>query len=209
MLKINSSDGVLDLLGTMGNIPPFRKRKTKMMFDLAGYVDKKYTIVELGTFHGWGAIALAFGAMCGNKAHVYTIDEYTARIGWTGDIYSDEDYARFTDNVKRAGLTSKITLIQKSIDEAFDDVEPKIGMLVWDLGDDGKRGNFPLYKDFLKWKEKVIEGGMMMLIDTFDRGFGSSLVKDYVYENPEEAEIMWDEKGILVICHTNIALPFG
>ena len=89
-------------------------------------------IVELGTYHGAGAVALAFGARAGHRMPVYTVDDYIERAGWVGEKYYPQDRERFFDCVAHAGV--EVELIQKNATEAGEGWSDPVSLLSWDLG---------------------------------------------------------------------------
>lgn len=119
-------------------------------------------ILELGAYHGCGAISLAFGARAGNGVPVFTIDSHTKRQGWAGEWYYPQDKARFFDCVKVAGVD--VTLFSMTVDEAFSKWDRPISLLFWDLG---MKDRLP--HDFAKWGRHVIRGGVFATREGGDR----------------------------------------
>ena len=89
-MKIKTKSETLELLGTLYNMPRPRALKCETLYDLAKSVTNG-AIVELGTFHATGAIALWHGSAAGALATVYTIDDYTFKRGWALEAYVPED----------------------------------------------------------------------------------------------------------------------
>jgi len=129
-------------------------------------------IVELGTYRGRGAIALALGTRDGHGLKVYTIDDYSGRKGWIGEPYGSEDKGAFLVNVKAAGLEEDITLLQIDIlkaASAYSELwREGIGLLLWDAGVPNRiRG------DFDAWKDYIIPGGVFLMKDAQGYCLGS------------------------------------
>ena len=129
-------------------------------------------IVELGTYRGRGAVALALGTRDGHGLKVYTVDDYSGRKGWIGEPYGPDDKVAFLENIKVAKLESDITLLQMDILEAASAFrerwEEGIGMLLWDAGTpDRIRG------DFDAWNEYVVPGGVFLMKDAQGYCLGS------------------------------------
>jgi len=129
-------------------------------------------IVELGTYRGRGAIALALGTRDGNKLRVYTIDDYVERKGWIGEPYGPDDKDAFIANVKAAGLEDDITLLQMDVLEAANTCrhiwEEGIGLLLWDTGVPDR-----LKGDFDAWKDYIVPGGVFLMKDAQGYCLGS------------------------------------
>lgn len=110
-------------------------------------------IVELGTYHGAGAISLAFGARAGYRMSVYTVDDYIGRVGWAGEKYYPQDRERFFDCIAYAGV--EVSLIQKNATEAGEGWSDPVSLLSWDLGVKER-----LFFDLQIWKRHMIPGGI-------------------------------------------------
>lgn len=135
-----------------------RMRKCDALYELAKVAIGE-AIVELGTYHGCGAIALSFGARAGTNLPVYTVDDHIGRRGWAGEMYFPQDKARFLDCVKVA--RADVTLVSRSADDAFPWAVReglKIGLLFWDLGEEKR-----LQRDFETWGSLVIPGGVFVI----------------------------------------------
>jgi len=136
-------------------------KKCEVLYDLAKNADGG-RILELGTYHGCGAISLAFGARAGNGMPVYTIDDHVKRKGWAGEDYYPQDKARFFDCVMNAGVD--VTLISMNVDEAFPKWDQPIALLFWDLGMKNR-----LREDLHAWGRLVVPGGIFAIREGGDR----------------------------------------
>ncbi|KKK57207.1 hypothetical protein LCGC14_3056840, partial [marine sediment metagenome] len=67
-------------------------------------------IVELGSYHGKGARALAREA----QVQVYSIDDYTRKRGWINELYIPEDEETFWQTVGDL----EVLQLKMSFDEA-------------------------------------------------------------------------------------------
>lgn len=147
--------------------------KARSLYRL-GYAAQGGCILELGTYHGCGTIALAWGAeAAGRYVQVYTIDPYIKQSGWIGEPYVPEDKGIFLDNVAKAGVTGCVHLVQMGADEAlpwWGEQKHAVSVLFWDIGGDRLLG------DFIKWHVFVGEGGLFAVHDTSDRKFGFDTV---------------------------------
>lgn len=128
-------------------------------------------IVELGTYHGCGAISLAWGTSAGHHLPVFTIDDYLSKNGWIGEAYEPQDREIFWRNVHIAGMGKKIELLEINADAAnhgwLEGIPASpIALLFWDIG--GAR----LFDDFIKWQSLIVKGGVFAIHDTADKKFG-------------------------------------
>ena len=87
-------------------------RRVEVLYNLAKKA-KDGVIVELGTYWGYGGIALAFGSQDGDKIQIYTIDDYTEKRGWASEQYGPYDRDVFYRNRRKSGLEEKIIHIQQ------------------------------------------------------------------------------------------------
>lgn len=126
-------------------------------------------IVEFGTFHGCGAISLAFGSRDGNGCPVYTIDDYPQeRIGWAGERYGSKDEAVFWHNVELAGVS--IQLLKQPVASAVKEWSQPASLIFWDTAGDR------MLDDFRSWSPYMVPGSLFVMHDTGDKRFGSPQV---------------------------------
>ena len=137
------------------------------LFDLASEVQEG-CIVELGTFHGAGAILLAQGARAGYGAQVYTIDDFMSRQGWIGEHYGPKDRAVFRSNVRDAGV--HVTHIQQDHRATANRWNEPIGMLYWDSGSKAR-----FWKDWVAWNKHILVGGVAVIKDTVYGDLGATV----------------------------------
>jgi len=131
-------------------------RKCEALYSLAKEASDG-VIVELGTWHGCGAVSLAFGARAGNDLQVFTVDDHAKRQGWAGEHYYPQDMERFFDCIKVAGVN--VVLVPSTVDAALKwAAQMRIALLVWDLGVRGR-----LREDFMAWGKLVIPGGVFTM----------------------------------------------
>ena len=123
-------------------------------------VSSKHAIIEVGTFRGKSACCLAKNA----KAHVYTVDPWDLQGNEHGKHgFTDPTLKSvFDDQVAAAGLTDRITHIQKFSVEAADEWEgPPVGLLFID----GDHAESSVWSDFEAWKEHLVDGAIVILDD--------------------------------------------
>jgi len=144
-----------------------RMAKCEALYQLAKFAWGG-AIVEFGTYHGCGAVTMAWGSEAGNGCPVYTIDDYQERIGWAGERYSSRDENIFWKNVERASVT--VNLIRKPVEEAIKDWKDPIALVFWDTAGDNMLG------DFRAWSPYIVPGGLFVMHDTGSKLFGSPQV---------------------------------
>jgi methyltransferase family protein len=157
-------DEAFAVLEPLSDWPKIRVAKLRALFELSRSVCRG-CIVELGTFRGLGAIALALGAKEGGNAPVYTIDNRTAKRGWAGEPYGPEDARLFEENVFRSGVA--VTPVVGEVREIAATWTVPVGLVVWDLGIRQR-----LEEDFHAWKRHVSPQGFFAVKDIESPGFG-------------------------------------
>lgn len=145
-------------------------RRVLVLYNLAKDC-KKGEIVELGTYHGYGAFALAYGIrepFTPAHDYIFTVDDYTEKHGWAGEPYGQADFSIFMDKRRKLRLQADVVWIGKDAVEAaefFDDGE--VGLLYIDTGVIEE-----LPKIFNAWKDKICDGGIVAFRDTLTRSLG-------------------------------------
>lgn len=140
-------------------------------------------IVELGSFHGKGTIALAKEA----KVFVFSIDDFSEKRGWINERYGPEDEAIYWKNIEEAGVIDKVIQMKMTVEEAAGRWEQDIGLLYWDLGMRDR-----IRDDFASWNPHVIEGGLFIIKDTPQDNLGSfTVVKSAVLSGKWVRENYW------------------
>ncbi len=195
-LKHRSWEAVSAILTNLyGKMPEPRIAKLKKLFLLAAFSAKDGVIVELGTWHAAGTIALALGSKVGNNLPVYTVDTYTYRVGWASEVYTQADKDVAVSMVFKAGVDDIVTFVQMDTDKALSKWKLPIGLWFWDLGIDQGSKELVLYDDFMKWEKHIMPGGYAFLRDTYDRRFGSA----YALQNLSGFSVIENNPGILVL----------
>lgn len=159
----------IDVLKELFAMPAPREAKCRTLFRLA----RRSTgvILELGTFHGNGFIALSLGAK--PEQRVMTMDDYAPKKGWAGEIYGPKDREIFYKNCDKASVVSRL-LLQSAKDgiefwKKFD--FPQVGLLFWDLGQNN------VAKTMNLWEPNIAPGGILAMHDTYTNLFGAA---DYI-----------------------------
>lgn len=131
-------------------------------------------IVELGSYIGRSAIALAWDA----TEPIYSIDDYSDHVDWSGKSYGAENLSSYRQNTKAAQVST--VLIKSDVRQAAVMWDKPIGLLVWDVSEAGR-----LFEDWRSWRNHIVIGGAALLRDTFDRRLGSDEVIDYEFNQHE------------------------
>lgn len=167
MVQKTAQDRALEKIMTVFDGPSVEalERRVRVLFNLAKDC-KKGDIVELGTYHGYGAFALAYGAREGGRDEIFTIDDYIERKGWAGEPYGVEDFSKFNENRSKLDLRMAVAHVRKDVLEAaelFEDGE--IGLLYIDTG-------LQVAEIFDAWKDRVGDCGIVAFRDTLNRALG-------------------------------------
>lgn len=136
--------------------------KSLGLYQLAGMI-RAGSLVELGTYHGNGAVSLASHS---HGRTVYTIDDYADYTGWMGEHYGAPEREIMQHHLNDLNLP--IEWIEKESHQAAQTWDKPIGLLYWDIG-----GADRLCADFEAWQSHVMRGGLFVIHDTLDRNFKS------------------------------------
>jgi len=158
--------------------------------DLAGYITElaskveEGVVVELGSFHGKGTIALAKEA----KVFVFSVDDFTEKQGWIGEHYGPEDEEIYWQNVEAAGLVDRVVQVKLPVEEAVKNWNLGIGLLYWDLGMVRR-----FKEDFMDWSPHILLGGLFIAKDTPSNHLGTfPVIKFAVFSGKWVRENYWN-----------------
>jgi hypothetical protein len=162
-----------------------------MLTAFAERVPEDSCIVELGTYHGKGTVALAQGVvLSGNDVEVITVDDYKEKKGWIGERYCPEDAQVFYANIKSVGI--HITHSRMNFDDAVKMWTRPIGLLYWDPGCVERFEN-----DWLNWSPFIIPDGVFIVKDTPSGHLGTVPVLDQVIGQGWERFEYWNGVSFL------------
>lgn len=178
-------------------LPAQRVQKCQTVYHLARTCSVPGYFVDLGTWHGYSAIAMAAGAQESNARprYTFTVDAYTHRHGWAGEPYEEEDKAIFEANRLKADAALEregLPMLQLFLHRA-DALQwgarwlSPIALLHWDLGCDNR-----VEKDLEVWLPHVVTGGGILIHDTMDHRFGALAL----LEKLEAANKVWAPKTL-------------
>ncbi len=157
--------------------PNVRWQKCLALYTLARDVEFG-PIVELGTYHGCGTLALALGNRDGARVPLYTIDPFVDYDGWIGgEHYGPADYDVFARNVETLGMQDEIGLIPKKSEDALRKWHTPYELLFWDICGDR------LYHDYEGWYPHCAKGGQIVIKDLSSWQFGTARVFDHAIQN--------------------------
>lgn len=138
-------------------------------------------IVELGTYLGYGTIALCEGA----KVPVYTVDDYQPKTGWAGEFYGPRDMEICFNNCSEANVWP--IFLQHDVDYSAEfwktGRDNEIGLFFWDLGIPSR-----LCEDFEAWASHIT--GKFVIHDTEDNRLGSDLLNPLMWDKRKEG-VFW------------------
>lgn len=186
MLIKRGEDALIVYLSSTMSLPPAGEDFMRTLYRLSQTVTAG-VIVELGSYVGRSAIALAWDA----RVPVFSIDDYADHVDWSGRAYDAYNETAYLHNTFAAGVVT--TLIKSDVREAAKDWRAPIGLLVWDVSESER-----LLDDWLAWRDFVMPHGCALLRDTFDKRLGSDRVVDYEAGSKEFA-IESNQPGLLTL----------
>ncbi|MGF1651255.1 MAG: class I SAM-dependent methyltransferase [Hyphomicrobiaceae bacterium] len=155
--------------------------------DLAAQVGNG-CIVELGSFRGKSAIALAEGARLNPNAGarpVHCIEPHRPFVGYYGGSFGPDDRAAFFQAALDTGHAQTVALINRSSSEAVAGWSEPVGLLFID-GDHRAEG---VQRDFAMWCRHVVQGGVIVFDDALDPMCGPYGVAQRLRENRDFQEL--------------------
>ncbi len=138
-----------------------------LLMRLASQV-REGVIVEIGSYRGRSAIALAMGASRGPSAPVYAIEPHEDFTGVLGGRFGPDDKKVFQRNIERAGLSRAIHLTSATSETAAKSWNLEIGLL-WIDGDHRYEA---VKKDFELWSPFLNTDGRIAFDDSTVEGLG-------------------------------------
>lgn len=123
-------------------------------------------VVEIGSFRGRSMIVLASAAAPG--VDLVAIDPHGGGDRGPQEIApdqarGDDDHSVFVHNLDTAGVRNRVNHVRAMSNEALDMVTAPIDLLYID----GAHRLGPARDDIVKWGDRVVDGGTMLIHDSF------------------------------------------
>ncbi|MCP4594298.1 MAG: class I SAM-dependent methyltransferase [bacterium] len=161
------------VLSVEGQITP---AEAKQLIELAGACAPSHAIVEIGTYRGRSASALACGARFGSGNRVHAIDPHLEFTGVLGGRFGPDDQAALYANLTRIGVGCQVAVISlPSTTVASTWPEADVGLL-WIDGDHRYEG---VLTDFQSWYPHVVTDGIIAFHDSPTPGV-QQVIRDIV-----------------------------
>ena len=128
-------------------------------------------IVEIGSYKGKSAVALADGIRQGKNAHdtrLFCIDPHQPFIGQRGGVCHRDDRADFFKVMLETGTYQQAALINLPANQVVAGWTRPIGMLFID----GDHRYHEVREDFMQWVPHVLDGGIIALDDSIEADLG-------------------------------------
>lgn len=144
---------------TEGQITPAEAWK---LTELAGGVADGETIVEIGSYRGRSAVALASGLRKGSKIRIFAVDPHEEFRGVRGGEFGPADQAALYRNLSRTGAGEAVAVVSlPSIQAAAAWPQPNIGLLWLD----GDHSYDAVSADFASWRPHLAPGSAVAFHD--------------------------------------------
>jgi hypothetical protein len=125
-------------------------------------------IVEVGSYRGRSAIALAHGSMAGHRRPVFAIDPQEEFIGVLGGHFGPEDRAAFYRNMLHSEAYSIVRLVNLSSEIVAPGWKDPVGLL-WIDGDHTYEG---VLRDWSSWAPHLLPSSHVAFDDARDLALG-------------------------------------
>lgn len=171
------------------------KREGPYLYQLAMAAARLGVIVEIGSWQGRSTIWLGKGSSAVDGHELYAIDPHVGgpdqeKIG----LINVNTEKAFRDNIKRAGLETKVIALVMPSADALKAWSQTIGML-WIDGDHSYEA---VSADFYGWAPFVADRGIIAFHDTYSWDGVRRLVDEEILPNPQY-RILGQVDGILAI----------
>ncbi len=142
------------------------------LYELARAAPPDGNIVEIGSFRGSSAVALAMGARAGNHQRVYTIDPYDSFKGPLGRTFGPLDRVHLLRNLLRAGVAEDVWVVNLPSVATSKAWSGPISLL-WI---DGDHSYDAVRADLECWSRFVMPEGLIAFDDSLDPEIGPARV---------------------------------
>ncbi len=128
-------------------------------------------IVEVGSYHGKSAVALAFGVRDrGLQIPIFCIEPHRPFAGFYGGQFGTQDRGAFYETMRRTGAFHEVALVNLS----SEDVAPTWALSIGLAFIDGDHHYASVRRDFECWDPHVVLGGLIAFDDAIDDACGPS-----------------------------------
>ncbi len=153
-------------------------REAGLLYQLAAEVQDG-VIVEVGSFRGRSAVALALGSKSGKNPPVYAIDPHETFTGTLGKSFGPQDRIAFFRNMLRCRVADTVRLINLPSQQVAQAWSKPIGFLWLD----GDHAYDAVKQEFENWRKRIPKGALVAFHDSKDPQDGPSLVINEALES--------------------------
>jgi predicted O-methyltransferase YrrM len=128
-------------------------------------------IVEVGSYRGKSAVALAFGARNNGaepRPAIYCIEPHRPFAGYYGGKFGPADRGAFYETMCRTGAFNEVALVNLSSEEVAPNWNRQVGLIFID----GDHRYDAVRRDFELWDPHLPVGGLVAFDDATDPGGG-------------------------------------
>ncbi len=150
-----------------------RLGEVALLFELARDLEDG-CIVEVGSYRGRSAAALACGALAGSRQPVFAVEPHEEFRGVHGGKFGPEDRAAFYRAMLETGCYRNVRLVNVSSEVVTPGWSRPVGLLFLD-GDHTWEG---VRRDFRCWEPHLVAGARLALDDTDDPDLGPRRLAD-------------------------------
>jgi predicted O-methyltransferase YrrM len=160
-----------------------------LLVDLASKVEAGKTIVEIGSFRGRSAVAMALASQA-NKIKLFAVDSYETAYAKKRNTNGSNSRVFHRDifmlNLVLSGAASSTYCINlNSIEAASVMISTKIGFLFID----GDHSYESVKNDYENWIGSVEEGGIIAFHDSINQHWGSAKFVSELHDSPAVSKV--------------------
>ena len=123
-------------------------------------------VVEIGSYRGRSAVALAEGVRAGGGAPIYAIEPHEEFVGVNGGVFGPEDRGVFYESMLASGAYREVRLVNLPGSVVAAAWEHPVGMLFID----GDHRYEAVRADLDAWSPHLTEGAVVVFDDMQNRG---------------------------------------
>lgn len=158
-------------------------------------------IVDIGSYQGRSTMALAMGALDGNRAPVFAIEPHERFTGMMGGRFSPRDRWQFVQNLLPERLVERVKLINQEAYQVALGWHQPVSLLLLDAD----HRHWALRRDAMIWTRFVPVGGMLLIGGAGNAKTGTAqVVQELVHRFGFEAQ---GRLGSLVVLRRRRMVP--